>query len=103
MEIPVPPNSLLERVEILGRVLVLHWGDAQRSELMLDAVREACPCATCGGSAGKRGGGLPMLGDSSRTELQGIQVVGRYALQLSWRDGHDTGIYSFELLRSLDV
>jgi DUF971 family protein len=101
MELPIPPNKVLERAELLGRILVLHWADAHRSELMLDAVRRACPCASCGGSGAARGPGLQMVAPSGKWEVQAIQVVGRYALQLSWRDGHDTGIYSFELLRSL--
>ena len=32
---------------------------------------------------------------------RGIQPVGRYAIQISWSDGHDTGIYPFERLRGL--
>ena len=30
-----------------------------------------------------------------------IHYVGRYALQFLWSDGHDTGLYSFDLLRGL--
>ena len=30
-----------------------------------------------------------------------IQLVGRYALQFSWNDGHATGIYPFEVLREI--
>ncbi len=30
-----------------------------------------------------------------------LREVGRYALQPIWQDGHDTGIYSFDLLRRL--
>tara|TARA_B110000263_G_C15228387_1_gene473361 strand:- start:327 stop:500 length:174 start_codon:yes stop_codon:yes gene_type:complete len=30
-----------------------------------------------------------------------IHYVGRYAIQLVWSDGHSTGIYTFEYLRSL--
>jgi DUF971 family protein len=30
-----------------------------------------------------------------------IQYVGRYALQFTWSDGHDTGIYAFDYLRQL--
>jgi DUF971 family protein len=30
-----------------------------------------------------------------------VQGVGRYALQIAWSDGHDTGIYTFEHLREL--
>jgi DUF971 family protein len=29
------------------------------------------------------------------------ELVGRYALQIFWNDGHSTGIYSFDYLRSL--
>ncbi len=101
MELPIPPNSVLQRAELLGRILVLHWTDAHRSELLLEAVRGACPCASCGGAGAARGSGLQMVAPSGKWEVQAIQVVGRYALQPFWRDGHDTGIYSFELLRSL--
>ena len=30
-----------------------------------------------------------------------IDPVGRYAIKITWTDGHDTGIYSFDHLRSL--
>jgi DUF971 family protein len=30
-----------------------------------------------------------------------LQSVGRYAIQIEWSDGHDTGIYPFERLREL--
>jgi DUF971 family protein len=28
-------------------------------------------------------------------------TVGRYALQFLWSDGHDTGIYPYEMLRKI--
>ena len=30
-----------------------------------------------------------------------IELVGRYAIQFTWSDGHSTGIYSFETLREI--
>ena len=30
-----------------------------------------------------------------------IEPVGRYAIQIAWSDGHDTGIYPFDRLRVL--
>jgi len=30
-----------------------------------------------------------------------LEPVGNYALRFTWGDGHNTGIYSFDLLRSL--
>jgi DUF971 family protein len=33
--------------------------------------------------------------------LKNIAVVGRYALNFNFSDGHETGIYSFKYLREL--
>ena len=33
--------------------------------------------------------------------LKGIQPIGYYALRPFWKDGHHSGIYSFEMLRAL--
>lgn len=32
---------------------------------------------------------------------ENVELVGRYALRILWRDGHQTGIYDYELLRRL--
>ena len=37
---------------------------------------------------------IPML-----IAVQDIEAVGRYGLRFRWSDGHDTGIYSFDILR----
>ena len=37
----------------------------------------------------------------STVERVGVSPVGNYALQFSWSDGHDTGIYTFDYLRKL--
>jgi DUF971 family protein len=34
-------------------------------------------------------------------QLVDLQLVGRYALQPRWADGHETGIYAFEDLRAI--
>jgi DUF971 family protein len=34
-------------------------------------------------------------------EIDRFDPVGRYALQIVWFDGHDTGLYSYKYLRSL--
>lgn len=101
MEILLPPRGRLTRAEVLGNVLLLEWGDGHRGELPLDLVRRSCPCASCGGAPEKPSGGLKVLGPTRAHELQGVQPVGRYALQFFWRDGHQAGIFSLDLLRSL--
>jgi DUF971 family protein len=38
---------------------------------------------------------------SEQLSIQDISIVGRYALNFRWSDGHETGIYSFRYLREL--
>jgi len=38
---------------------------------------------------------------SDNIEIRDISLVGRYALNFRWSDGHETGIYSFRYLREL--
>jgi DUF971 family protein len=38
---------------------------------------------------------------SEKIAIKDLSVVGRYALNFRWSDGHETGIYSFRYLREL--
>ena len=38
---------------------------------------------------------------SDEVEIKDVSIVGRYALNFRWSDGHETGIYSFQYLRDL--
>jgi ATP-binding protein involved in chromosome partitioning len=83
-----------------GHVLV-RWSDGHVSRLEARALRGACPCAECVDEVtGERRVGLTdVAADVRVTE---VRPVGRYAFQLLWSDGHQTGIYTFDYLRSLD-
>jgi DUF971 family protein len=39
--------------------------------------------------------------DLTGQEMKHVEVVGNYALAPTWADNHDTGIYTFRLLRRL--
>jgi len=88
-----------------GAGLRVLWRDGHESLIPLVELRRACPCATCGDAARETGkpSALRMARGPALSELalSRIAGVGRYAVQCFWADGHDTGIYSFELLRSL--
>lgn len=88
-------------------VLEIDWEDGHQSEYPLRGLRAACPCAECrGGHAGMGRPGspgmldLPMV-ETRSAELVSMAGVGNYALQLVWKDGHDYGIYTWELLREM--
>ena len=94
-----PVNLRLNRKE---QTLHIHWADGTISKLDARTLRRSCPCATC---RQQRADANPLQVISTSAEpvrLNGANLVGNYALRLAWSDGHDTGIYDFRYLRSLD-
>ena len=73
----------------------ITWADGARCIYPNEILRGYCPCAHCQG----HGGDIHYV--EGNAELRQIEQVGSYALKLQWGDGHDTGIYTFDYLRSL--
>ena len=100
-----PRPTKLERRE--GGKLLIEWSDGERREIAFGDLRKACPCATCrekhGAAPPQAGGGLPILSAAEARPLtiEGMRPVGHYAYAITFSDGHDSGIYTLELLRSL--
>ena len=92
-------------IQQIGNELAIQWSDGTESYLDLQFLRRACPCAACGGEPDVLGKVMrPEVSYSENSfELAGFQIVGGYALQPRWADGHDTGIYSFQYLRRLAI
>jgi DUF971 family protein len=90
-------------IQQIGNELAIHWIDGAESFLDLEFLRRACPCAACGGEPDVLGNiSRPKISYSDKSfELASFEIVGGYALQPRWRDGHSTGIYSFQYLRRL--
>jgi DUF971 family protein len=80
--------------------LRITWGDERVCHYPAAALRRACPCAQCVNEwTGQRTLEPEMISDE--TIMRDINIVGRYALNIRWSDGHETGIYSFRYLREL--
>ena len=96
---PLEPANIQQ----IGNELAIRWNDGSESYLDLQFLRRACPCAACGGEPDVLGNILrPNVTYSENSfDLAGFQVVGGYALQPNWRDGHNTGIYSYQYLRRI--
>jgi len=83
-----------------GSALKIVWGDGHESVYLPFDLRMSCPCAGCVDEVS----GRRMLTEamvSPGVYPTAIDYVGRYALKFTWSDGHDTGLYSFDLLRGL--
>jgi len=92
-----PTNWEIVTAEQLFRVT---WDDGAVSEYKWEPLRRACPCAYCSGEGSYAGN----VNDATRftaeqTTLKEVYPVGRYGVTPEWGDGHDTGIYTFKMLR----
>ena len=82
------------------RQLAITWEDGVKSVYPVRELRLACACAHCVDEWTGEG----MLDPDTVPEdvhPLSVQSVGRYAIQIRWSDGHDTGIYPFDRLRAL--
>jgi DUF971 family protein len=96
---PRTDPARIEPTEDAARLRIV-WRDGHLTELEPLALRLACRCAGCIDEFT----GKPIL-DPSRVapDVYPLEIrhVGRYALAFRWSDGHDTGIYPFELIREI--
>jgi DUF971 family protein len=93
----IEPREIMQEGEAGLRIT---WADAKVCRFDAPALRRACPCAQCVNEwTGQRM--LKPEAVSETVQIQDISIVGRYALNFRWSDGHETGIYSFGYLREL--
>jgi len=80
--------------------LRITWADGRECRYRASELRRACPCAQC---VNEWTGERTLKPENINEELQisDLSLVGRYALNFRWSDGHETGIYSFKYLREL--
>lgn len=95
------------KIKLAGEnnTLRIEWSDGHVSAYPYQYLRDRCPCATCLDSkpaaTAPSGalGALPMFKKALRPAR--AELLGRYAVQIHWNDGHATGIYTFDYLREL--
>ena len=96
--------EVLDKFEVINDILVIKWEGGEESYISLKALRDGCPCAECSGETDALGN--LYMGHGRPKSAAGYTIarakpVGYYALQFTWGDGHDAGIYRFELLKDL--
>lgn len=83
------------------KVLIIKWSDDSESRIEISILRRNCPCATCIAERDQRGKFFIPLFESSQILISEIKTIGNYALGITWKDGHNTGIYEYPFLRNL--
>jgi DUF971 family protein len=96
-------TSLLNHATVIGNEFALSFVDGLEAYLALSLLRRACPCASCQGEPDALGRVLRPHVEYGlyAFELLKFETVGGYAIQLFWKDGHSTGIYSYSYLKRL--
>ena len=85
--------------------LLLKWNDDSETILPLKYLRDECPCASCKGETilfKTYRPPTPSVFSPEMYKIKNIEAVGEYAIQITWKDGHDTGIYSWDYIKTLE-
>jgi DUF971 family protein len=88
-----------------GDGLLIEWSDGVTTFATWRHLRANCPCATCIEERAKPPDPFRIL--SPQEVAAGppapvaMKAVGLYAYQITWNDGHATGIYPVARLREL--
>jgi DUF971 family protein len=93
-------------IQSIGSELAIKWDNGGESFIPLEVLRRCCPCAGCKGEVDILGNVYKHPGRSLTPpafQLVRFAVVGGYAIQPVWADGHATGIYSFDYLERVAV
>lgn len=92
-----------ERLEVIGSELAIRWSDASEDYITCERLRAGSPSAETTGERdllGKKYGGTDQK-HYPGVMVRGWRVIGGYAIQFDFTDGHNTGLYSFEYLKAL--
>lgn len=80
--------------------MFMTWNNGEKFSVPYVEIRFYCPCAGCVDEhTGKRTIQKTSIAPDIRPAA--VELVGRYAVQISWSDGHNTGIYHFDRLFEL--
>jgi len=81
-----------------SRVLEIAFGDGRRFRLPFEFLRVYSPSAEVRG----HGPGQEVLQVGKKdVDITNIEPVGSYAVQLTFSDGHDSGLYSWDYFYNL--
>ena len=87
------------------QILKIKWADDHISEFPLFGLRKNCPCVECRGGHSHMGRFEPQLFlvEPTRTyKIVSAEQIGNHALKITWNDGHNSGMYRWDLLRHMD-
>ena len=92
---PTPTELRLRRAE---RILQVAFDDGSHFSLPAEYLRVESPSAEVQGHAPDQ---RKVVGGKRHVAITAVEPVGHYAVRLVFDDGHDTGLYSWDVLHLL--
>lgn len=90
-----PVDIQVERDE----AITITFADGHVGRFPIVEVRLGCPCATCRSLRDRNQPTWPRPGSPRPLRIADASLHGAWGLNLTWNDGHATGIFPFEALR----
>ena len=90
-----------------GNRLLIEWSDGVSLAYQVSTLRDQCPCATCREKRRTQDSSPPALlpvispEEARPLTIVAMNPVGNYAYSIHFSDGHNTGIFSLEMLREV--
>lgn len=95
-----PPTATAVDVSPDQRRVTFDWDDARRTAATARLLRQSCPCAECVEEwSGRRTFELSAIPEDMK--VLDVARVGNYALCFTFGDQHKTGLFTWELLRTV--
>lgn len=94
------PVSVPKQIDMTGEGVQIAWDNGQTCTYPYRYLRLQCACAACV----EEMTGRPILNVAqvpSDIIAADHLIVGKYAVQFLWTDGHDSGIYPYQMLLRL--
>ena len=89
------------QIKVQDKSLKILWEDNSESKIKLANLRRNCPCAICASERDQEGDKYIPIYSGDQLSVKSIGMVGSYAISITWKDGHNTGLYLFDQLKKL--
>ncbi len=91
------------RIDSIGTEIAIAWSDGRESFYPMERLRAASPSAENTGERDLLGN---KIGGTDQKEFPGVtvtgwRIIGGYAVQFDFSDGHNTGLFGFDYLKKL--
>jgi ATP-binding protein involved in chromosome partitioning len=94
-----PQNEPVDLVVKRDEGVTVTYADGHVATFALVELRHACPCATCRSLRDLNDELWPRPSSPVPLTIANAEMHGAWGLNITWNDGHATGIYPFDALR----